>query len=184
MSVSGSDWFLPFPTSNVWFLLVWPKNTRHGQTKPVKKSVAVRGGRVKWVSGFVHSHNNTFTLWGWILWKIHKKKLIGYCKPTNFCGRGDRIWTCDLLVPNQTRYQTALHLELWSQWQDLNLWPADYESAALPTELHWQSSVQSIISILAKPCQGLSGFSEGILPGMIYFTKLPSNTSTSSDAGS
>ncbi len=26
-------------------------------------------------------------------------------------GRGDRIWTCDLLVPNQTRYQTALHPE-------------------------------------------------------------------------
>ena len=28
-----------------------------------------------------------------------------------FSGRGDRIWTCDLLVPNQTRYQTALHLD-------------------------------------------------------------------------
>jgi hypothetical protein len=25
-------------------------------------------------------------------------------------GRGDRIRTCGLLVPNQTRYQTALHL--------------------------------------------------------------------------
>ena len=24
------------------------------------------------------------------------------------CGRGDRIRTCDLLVPNQARYQTAL----------------------------------------------------------------------------
>ena len=97
--MSGSDWFLPFPTSNVWFLLVWPQNTRHGQTKPVKKSVVVRGGRVKWVSGFIHSHNNTLTQCVQKLWIIQKKKLIGYCKPTNFCGRGDRIWTCDLLVP-------------------------------------------------------------------------------------
>ena len=24
-------------------------------------------------------------------------------------GRGDRIWTCDLFVPNEARYQTALH---------------------------------------------------------------------------
>ena len=62
-----------------------------------------------------------------------------------FSGRGDRIWTCDLLVPNQTRYQTALHLvKLWSQWGDSNPWPADYESAALPTELHWRS--ESFIS--------------------------------------
>ena len=27
------------------------------------------------------------------------------------CGRGDRIRTCGLLVPNQTRYQAALHLD-------------------------------------------------------------------------
>lgn len=27
-------------------------------------------------------------------------------------GRGDRIRTCDLLVPNQTRYQAALHLDV------------------------------------------------------------------------
>ena len=26
-------------------------------------------------------------------------------------GRGDGTWTHDLLVPNQARYQTALHLE-------------------------------------------------------------------------
>ena len=27
----------------------------------------------------------------------------------NFFGRGDRIRTCDPLVPNQMRYQAALH---------------------------------------------------------------------------
>ena len=27
---------------------------------------------------------------------------------------------------------------LWSQLRDLNSWPADYESAALPTELSWR----------------------------------------------
>lgn len=33
--------------------------------------------------------------------------------PTYKCGRGDRIWTCDLLVPNQARYQTALRPVTW-----------------------------------------------------------------------
>ena len=32
-------------------------------------------------------------------------------RTTGVSGRGDRIRTCDLLVPNQTRYQTALHLD-------------------------------------------------------------------------
>ena len=32
--------------------------------------------------------------------------------PVLFIGRGDGIRTHDLLVPNQTRYQTALHLEM------------------------------------------------------------------------
>ena len=30
--------------------------------------------------------------------------------PFVFFGRGDGTWTHDLLVPNQARYQTALHL--------------------------------------------------------------------------
>ena len=33
------------------------------------------------------------------------------CRTRRF-GRGDKIRTCDLLVPNQARYQTALHLGL------------------------------------------------------------------------
>ena len=65
----------------------------------------------------------------------HKKTGLALTNPEK-SGRGDRIWTCDLLVPNQTRYQTALHLEIWSRWRDSNPWPADYESAALPTEPH------------------------------------------------
>ena len=60
-------------------------------------------------------------------------------------GRGDRIWTCDLLVPNQTRYQTALHLDLWSQRRDSNPWPAVYETAALPTEPRWHHSQRIMI---------------------------------------
>ena len=31
----------------------------------------------------------------------------------------------------------------WSWWTDLNPWPADYKSAALPTELHQHSSQRS-----------------------------------------
>ena len=78
--------------------------------------------------------------------------------------RGGRIRTDDVLVPNQARYQTALHPEasgqgieprsadlesavlplnyppmhtkqLQSPERDSNPRPADYKSAALPTEL-------------------------------------------------
>ena len=38
-----------------------------------------------------------------------KKIAATYCC-RNFFGRGDGTWTHDLLVPNQARYQTALHL--------------------------------------------------------------------------
>ena len=30
-------------------------------------------------------------------------------------GRGDRIRTCDHLVPNQERYRAALHPEIWQK---------------------------------------------------------------------
>ncbi len=38
-----------------------------------------------------------------------KKSCIDKCRCKIF-GRGDGTWTHDLLVPNQARYQTALHL--------------------------------------------------------------------------
>ena len=40
-----------------------------------------------------------------------KKIATTYCC-RNFFGRGDGTWTHDLLVPNQARYQTALHLDI------------------------------------------------------------------------
>ncbi len=51
--------------------------------------------------------------------------------------RSGGIRTRGLLVPNQTRYQTALHLEKTSQQRDSNPRPAVYETAALPTEPCW-----------------------------------------------
>ena len=33
-------------------------------------------------------------------------------------------------------YYTIIIREIWSWWTDSNPWPADYKSAALPTELH------------------------------------------------
>ena len=44
---------------------------------------------------------------------LHIVSLFSSCCPRDEhpmckCGRGDRIRTCDLLVPNQARYQTAL----------------------------------------------------------------------------
>ena len=32
--------------------------------------------------------------------------------PTLYFGRDDRIRTCGLFVPNEARYQTALHLDI------------------------------------------------------------------------
>ena len=46
--------------------------------------------------------------WSSLFWQ--KRKDLRFLESL-YLGRGDRIWTCDLLVPNQTRYQTALHLE-------------------------------------------------------------------------
>ena len=68
----------------------------------------------------------------------YKKK-----KPSTFCNadgkecRSGGTRTRGLLVPNQTRYQTALHLEKASQQRDSNPRPAVYETAALPTEPCW-----------------------------------------------
>ena len=43
---------------------------------------------------------------------FQNNKKPGSLMPPGFSyGRGDVIWTRDLLVPNQTRYQTALHLD-------------------------------------------------------------------------
>ena len=39
--------------------------------------------------------------------------LLAIASPTLACGRGDGIRTHGLLVPNQARYQTALHLEIF-----------------------------------------------------------------------
>lgn len=36
-------------------------------------------------------------------------------RPSSMCNRGDRIRTSDLLVPNETRYQAALHPGIWVQ---------------------------------------------------------------------
>ena len=38
----------------------------------------------------------------------HKKNGDSHYRESPLC-RGDRIRTCDHLVPNQTRYRTALH---------------------------------------------------------------------------
>ena len=46
-----------------------------------------------------------------VLHTVFSMRLIGIVGIDTQCvmyGRGDRIRTCDLLVPNQARYQTAL----------------------------------------------------------------------------
>ena len=44
-----------------------------------------------------------------VLCKKIKTGHIFYC---DLYGRGDRTWTCGILVPNQALYQTELHLEM------------------------------------------------------------------------
>ena len=47
---------------------------------------------------------------------------------------------------SRTKRATKLrYTSWWSQWRDLNPRPADYESAALPTELHWRIDCQRMI---------------------------------------
>jgi hypothetical protein len=41
----------------------------------------------------------------------------------------------DPLVPNQVRYQTALHSENWCRHEESNPGPTAYKAAALPAEL-------------------------------------------------
>ena len=43
----------------------------------------------------------------------------------------------------------------WSWWTDLNPRPADYKSAALPTELHQHKSNANYHIKLLRICQGL-----------------------------
>ena len=77
--------------------------------------------------------------------KVHAIHLIEkYAKKES--GRGDRIRTCDPLVPNQMRYQAALlpdadapialslALPRWAR-QDSNPRPSRYERPALTAEL-------------------------------------------------
>ena len=48
----------------------------------------------------------------YLAWKASALPLSYTRLPANYLdGRGDRIRTCDPLVPNQVRYQTALHPE-------------------------------------------------------------------------
>ena len=51
-----------------------------------------------------------------------------------------KIW-CNLLQIFCTKIVYLSHNSLiyWSQLRDLNSWPTDYESVALPTELSWLS---------------------------------------------
>ena len=77
-------------------------------------------------------------------------------------GRSRGTWTPDIMVPNHARYQLrytsvgnmktfgiiclwkfesiAIAMDCWSWWTDLNPRPADYKSAALPTELHQRAN--------------------------------------------
>lgn len=41
----------------------------------------------------------------------YKKITPNQCDPAYSDGRGDKIRTCDPIVPNDVRYQTALHLD-------------------------------------------------------------------------
>ena len=50
-------------------------------------------------------------------------------------GRDGGARTHDLLVPNQARYQLR-YIPTWSRHPDSDRGPADYKSAALPTELY------------------------------------------------
>ena len=50
-------------------------------------------------------------------------------------------------APTHRVFNDVSGLFTWSWWPDLNRRPADYESAALPTELHQHSCAATIIII-------------------------------------
>ena len=52
----------------------------------------------------------------------YKKITPNQCDPAYSDGRGDKIRTCDPIVPNDVRYQTALHLEIKEPRITSGLW--------------------------------------------------------------
>ena len=62
---------------------------------------------------------------------------------SNHRSRRQQIYS---LPPLATR--ELLHMKLWSWWTDSNPRPADYKSAALPTELHQQNFSLAIVANL------------------------------------
>ncbi len=85
------------------------------------------------------------------------KKATCFLASRFFSCRSAGIRTRGLLVPNQTRYQTALHLET-SQQRDSNPRPAVYETAALPTEPCWQVAERFSFTIISNICRIVKGF--------------------------
>ena len=72
-----------------------------------------------------------------------------------YFGADDRTRTYNILITKQTLYQLELHQQIWWIQQGLNLWPFDYRSNALPTELcirgtpNWTwTSDQQLIGLL------------------------------------
>ena len=59
--------------------------------------------------------------------QLNEKQEMGKC-PSPAFGRDDRIRTCGLFVPNEARYQTALHLDIYfctnahlGEWRDSDI---------------------------------------------------------------
>ena len=73
------------------------------------------------------------------------------------------------LPPLATR--ELLHIKLWSWWTDSNPRPADYKSAALPAELHQQTSaaVQQQVVVYQRKGELSSIFPKNFLPPLALF---------------
>ena len=63
---------------------------------------------------------------------------------------------------------------------DLNLRPADYESAALPTELSWHEKQSTLFAICCQAKLGLLGFSKFIFLGLAATLTAAAGRSTTS----
>ena len=61
------------------------------------------------------------------------------------------------LPPLATRELSHIQFNWWSRWTDSNPRPADYKSAALPTELHrhWVHSQRCYITTSPSKCQAV-----------------------------
>ena len=61
------------------------------------------------------------------------------------------------LPPLATRELSHIQFDWWSRWTDSNPRPADYKSAALPTELHrhWVHSQRCYITTSPSKCQAV-----------------------------